>query len=116
GTLRPAEVVVIGVDAPASPTERGRVQFFAGFTIAELPALSLNGKFVHFVHHQLRSVFDTSTFEFGTLDISLCQCYADCDGSGALDVFDFLCYQNLFAAGDSLADCDRSGELDLFDF
>src|SRR5690606_38607828 len=25
-------------------------------------------------------------------------CYADCDQSGQLDVFDFLCFQNLFAA------------------
>jgi hypothetical protein len=26
-------------------------------------------------------------------------CYADCDSSGALDFFDFLCFQNAFAAG-----------------
>lgn len=26
-------------------------------------------------------------------------CYADCDGSGTLDFFDFLCFQNAFAAG-----------------
>ena len=26
-------------------------------------------------------------------------CYADCDGNGALDFFDFLCFQNEFAAG-----------------
>ncbi|MFG0286480.1 MAG: SBBP repeat-containing protein [Phycisphaerales bacterium JB039] len=43
-------------------------------------------------------------------------CYADCDGSGATDFFDFLCFQNLFAAGDARADCDDSGSLDLFDF
>ncbi|MFG0284442.1 MAG: CHRD domain-containing protein [Phycisphaerales bacterium JB039] len=43
-------------------------------------------------------------------------CYADCDGSGSLDVFDFLCFQNNFATGDSDADCDGSGTLDLFDF
>jgi hypothetical protein len=42
-------------------------------------------------------------------------CYADCDGSGELDFFDFLCFQNLFAAGDPRADCDESGELDFFD-
>jgi hypothetical protein len=44
------------------------------------------------------------------------ECYADCDGSGELDFFDFLCYQNLFSAGDPEADCDGSGELDFFDF
>ncbi len=45
-----------------------------------------------------------------------CECYADCDGSGGLDFFDFLCFQNLFAAGDPGADCDGSGGLDFFDF
>jgi trimeric autotransporter adhesin len=43
-------------------------------------------------------------------------CYADCDGSGELDFFDFLCFQNAFAAGDPYADCDGSGSLDVFDF
>ena len=43
-------------------------------------------------------------------------CYADCDCSGDLDFFDFLCFQNLFAAGDPEADCDDSGSLDFFDF
>jgi hypothetical protein len=44
------------------------------------------------------------------------ECYADCDSSGALDFFDFLCFQNAFAAGESYADCDESGSLDFFDF
>jgi hypothetical protein len=43
-------------------------------------------------------------------------CYADCDESGELDFFDFLCFQDAFAAGDPYADCDESGELDFFDF
>ncbi len=43
-------------------------------------------------------------------------CYADCNDDGALDFFDFLCYQNLFAASDPDADCDGSGALDFFDF
>ena len=43
-------------------------------------------------------------------------CYADCDGSGSLDFFDFLCFQNKFAAGAAYADCDGSGTLDFFDF
>jgi hypothetical protein len=42
-------------------------------------------------------------------------CDADCDGSGSLDFFDFLCFQNQFAAGDPAADCDESGSLDFFD-
>ena len=43
-------------------------------------------------------------------------CYADCDGSGELDFFDFLCFQDLFGSGDPIADCDASGALDFFDF
>lgn len=43
-------------------------------------------------------------------------CAADCDGDGALSLFDFLCFVNLFNAGETGADCDGSGGLDLFDF
>ncbi|MFG0284847.1 MAG: hypothetical protein ACF8R7_10540 [Phycisphaerales bacterium JB039] len=43
-------------------------------------------------------------------------CYADCDGSGELDFFDFLCFQNAFALGQASADCDATGVLDFFDF
>lgn len=46
----------------------------------------------------------------------LASCYPDCDGSGTLDLFDFLCFVNEFNAGDPYADCDASGGLDLFDF
>ncbi len=50
-------------------------------------------------------------------------CYPDCDqstGPGVLDIFDFLCFGNLFAAGDPYAcDCDTTtgaGVCDIFDF
>jgi hypothetical protein len=43
-------------------------------------------------------------------------CYADCDGSKVLDLFDFLCFVNLFNTADPSADCDGDGALDLFDF
>jgi hypothetical protein len=50
-------------------------------------------------------------------------CWADCDtstGMGVLDIFDFLCFQNRFAAGDPYAcDCDTGtgqGVCDIFDF
>jgi hypothetical protein len=43
-------------------------------------------------------------------------CYPDCDGSGALDFFDFLCFLNQFGLGDPTADCDGTGTLDFFDF
>jgi hypothetical protein len=38
-------------------------------------------------------------------------CYANCDGSTAspvLNVNDFVCFNNRFAAGDSYANCDGS--------
>lgn len=43
-------------------------------------------------------------------------CYPDCDESGGLDLFDFLCFTNAFNNNDPYADCDDSGNLDLFDF
>jgi hypothetical protein len=55
-------------------------------------------------------------FDNITVDVEPSGCYADCDGSGELDFFDFLCFQNAFAAGEPYADCDGSGSLDFFDF
>ncbi len=43
-------------------------------------------------------------------------CYADFDGDGELTIFDFLGFQNAFAASDPAADCDGDGELTIFDF
>jgi hypothetical protein len=43
-------------------------------------------------------------------------CRADLDGDGALTIFDFLAFQNLFDAGDLTADFDGDGALTLFDF
>ena len=43
-------------------------------------------------------------------------CHADCDGSGALDIDDFICFQTEFAQDSIYADCDGSGELDIDDF
>ncbi|MFI4916042.1 MAG: GC-type dockerin domain-anchored protein [Phycisphaerales bacterium JB060] len=43
-------------------------------------------------------------------------CLADLDHDGALTVFDFLAFQNLFAAGSTTADFDHDGELTIFDF
>ena len=43
-------------------------------------------------------------------------CYADFDGNGVLDLFDFLAYVNSFNANEKKADCDGNGVLDLFDF
>ena len=43
-------------------------------------------------------------------------CAADLDGDGALTIFDFLEFQNLFDAGEPAADFDGDGELTIFDF
>jgi hypothetical protein len=43
-------------------------------------------------------------------------CYPDCDTSGVLDVFDFLCFQDAFVVMAPYADCDGSTTFDIFDF
>jgi|GEM_PF-3449870 len=43
-------------------------------------------------------------------------CPADCDGDGELTIFDFLCFQNAYSAGDTAADCDGDGEVTAADF
>ena len=43
-------------------------------------------------------------------------CYADCDGTGALDIFDFICFQDAFVQMDPYANCDGNGSFDIFDF
>ncbi len=44
-------------------------------------------------------------------------CYADCDANAVLDIFDFLCFQNSFVAGEPYAcDCEPAPVCDIFDF
>ena len=56
----------------------------------------------------------TTVLEYG------CDCYADCDRSGVLDLIDFICFGNSFVLGEpSACDCDTStgpGVCDLIDF
>ena len=56
------------------------------------------------------AVFDNVAIEAGEV------CAVDLDGDGELTLFDFLEFQNLFAAGDPRADMDGDGDLTLFDF
>jgi subtilisin family serine protease len=44
------------------------------------------------------------------------ECYADYNGDGTLDLFDFLAFTNDFNAGEGKANCDNEGGFDLFDF
>ncbi len=43
-------------------------------------------------------------------------CYSDCDLSGSLDFFDYICFQNAYLSGLGSADCDRNGLIEPFDF
>lgn len=43
-------------------------------------------------------------------------CYADCDGNGSLDFYDFLCFQSAFHAANTYADCDVNMIFDIFDY
>src|SRR5690606_10233719 len=53
---------------------------------------------------------DEQSLDFGAI------CRADLTGDGMLDFFDFLEFQDLFAAGDLRADFTGDGVLDFFDF
>ena len=50
--------------------------------------------------------------EFGCVDA----CYPDCDSSGSLNIFDYICFGNAFGAGEPYADCDGNGSLNTFDY
>ena len=43
-------------------------------------------------------------------------CYADFNGDGALNILDFVAFQNAFVAQDPTADCDGNGSLNILDF
>jgi hypothetical protein len=119
---------------PGEPTDGGRVEFYDEFgaLIGDPQVLQLDD-ICGWHWHGWES--DVPVFEviarnatpFGEgflmmdgmqidLFVGGTECYADCDESGELDFFDFLCFQNAFAAGEEYADCDGSGELDFFDF
>jgi len=66
-------------------------------------------------HYLLFAMVDDIPSEAGIVLVEA-GCRADLTGDGVLDFFDFLEFQNLFAAGDLRADFDGSGGLDFFDF
>jgi hypothetical protein len=43
-------------------------------------------------------------------------CYADCNGDGVVNIFDFLCFQGKVSTGDPSADCNGDGPINIFDF
>ena len=50
------------------------------------------------------------------VDAPVSCCYADCDSSGTLNIFDYICFGNEYAASTSYADCDGNGSLNIFDY
>lgn len=43
-------------------------------------------------------------------------CYADFNGDGTIDLFDFLAYGDAFDLGKACADCDRDGSVNILDY
>jgi hypothetical protein len=50
------------------------------------------------------------------LGLLLSSCDADFNGDGALDILDFVAFQNAFVGGEAGADFDGDGELTILDF
>ncbi|MBL9031675.1 MAG: choice-of-anchor B family protein [Phycisphaerae bacterium] len=81
------------------------------FRVADFVAPSATTR----IRVSVADVGDDSTTEAGLDDVVVwtpgCACYANCDGSTTLPVLnvnDFVCFQNKFAAGDLYANCDGS--------
>lgn len=56
-----------------------------------------------------------AAFEAHSIPVDIGYCYADCDQSGTIDLFDVICYLNKLDAGEAGADCTGEGDLDFFD-
>jgi CHRD domain len=68
------------------------------------------------IYVNTHSSFKTGGEIRGQLGAPPVPCFADCDGSGALSIDDFICFQTNYALGDPTADCDGSGNLNIDDF
>ncbi len=92
----------------------GRDQMVAGDLIIHAMAsdVALSGNRLLF--NGRLDLIGRTAYYIAELDFDTCA--ADLNGDGVLDFFDFLAFQNLFAAGDPRADFDGSGSLDFFDF
>lgn len=52
----------------------------------------------------------------GMIRVGESLCYADCDLSSTLDIFDFACFQDALIRVEPYADCDGNTNVDIFDF
>ncbi|MEO1278087.1 MAG: GC-type dockerin domain-anchored protein [Planctomycetota bacterium] len=96
-------VVVIDTTDPTEPSVAG--------------SLAMTGLRPEFVQVLDGFAFVAASRTTYVIDISGClPCLADLDGSGGLDIFDFLEFQRLFDAGDIRSDFNRDGASDFADF
>jgi choice-of-anchor B domain-containing protein len=103
---------------PSGP-ETGGGWFFKEFDPATLIPLTANMR-MRFIAEDIggASLVEAAVDDFNVAAVA-CEatsCYADCDGSGTLNIDDFICFQTNFALGDLAADCDASGNLNIDDF
>jgi trimeric autotransporter adhesin len=90
-----------GVDGPVNDA--------VGFDAGEGPALYVTGSFAYAGGYPSPGIA-------GWIPCPPVPCPADLDGSGSLDLFDFLTFFNLLNAGDAGADCDGDGSVAPADF
>lgn len=119
GTELDANSVVIGNILPTESVELARVSLGGqGFMVDWLFRFELQGNAAGYevgfgaveAHMSLDNVaIDTFAFEDAV-------CYADCDSSGALNVFDYICFGSAYASGQPYADCDTNGVFNVFDY
>ena len=123
GTLDPADTLVVEVMTPdynVAPLPATSAVFFIGSN----PLGETGPSYLASTDCGIAEPNTTAQIGFPNMHIVMVvtgeqgavACYADCDGSGGLDFFDFLCFQNEFAAATAYADCDNSGGHDFFDF
>jgi hypothetical protein len=70
---------------------------------------------------EIAKLADLPDFNGGNLSMKLAiraaqPCKADCDANGVVNILDFVCFQQLFKAGDPKADCNADGFLFITDF
>lgn len=70
-------------------------------------SIFFGGDFVRLAHYY----YQQSTTVARIARLRVCECYANCDGSAGpamLNILDYVCFQQKFAAGDPAANCDGS--------
>jgi photosystem II stability/assembly factor-like uncharacterized protein len=122
GNLPDLPVNVVAVDARMSPaaiyagTDAGLYSSFDdGQTWRRYAAVMPRACIIDLILEADRERLVMGTQGRGAWTVRI-SCSADCDGTGELDLFDFLCFQNLFSAGDPRADLDADGQFTFFDY